>query len=129
MSSRVESRMIRTAALCALFSLLPLAATAGPSPSANAPTLALDPRGEGDPAAVTCRVPQHLPGSRLRGPLVCQTNRVWAALAAHRSIILPDGRTLVATGLGSEACGAERVAGVTPLIRMGNARTVYRCDY
>jgi len=121
--------MIRTAALCALFSLLPLAATAGAGSSGSGAALALDPRGEGDPAAVTCRVPQHLPGSRLRGPLVCQTNRVWAALHAYRNVILPDGRTLVATGLGSEACGAERVAGVTPLIRIGNARTVYRCDY
>ncbi len=121
--------MIRTIAFCALFSLAPLAAVAGPGPSANGVALALDPRGAGDPAAVTCRVPQHLPGSRLRGPLVCQTNRVWAALAAHRNIILPDGRTVVATGPGSEACGAERVAGVTPLIRIGNARTVFRCDY
>lgn len=121
--------MIRTVTLCALFSLLPLAAVAGANPSSSGAALALDPRGEGEPAAITCRVPQHLPGSRLRGPLVCQTNQVWAALAAHGNIILPDGRTVVATGLGSEACGAERVAGVTPLIRIGNARTVYRCDY
>ena len=122
--------MIRTFAFSgALFVLLASAAGAGPLPDTSGAARSLDPKGEGDPAAITCRVPQHLPGSRLRGPEVCQSNRVWAALNTYRSIILPDGRTLVATGPGSEACGAERVAGVTPLIRIGDARTFYRCNY
>jgi hypothetical protein len=120
--------MIRTLALSTLIVLLPLTAGAQTAPQ-SAVALALDPRGDGAPAAVTCRIPQPLPGSRLRGPLVCQTNRVWAALAAHNSVILPDGKTLVATGLTSEACGAERVTGVTPLIRLGNTRTFYRCNF
>ena len=70
--------------------------------------LALDPRGEGDPDAVTCRAPQVLPGSRLPGPEVCQTNRVWAALYADKRQLAPDGRTLIATnerfGLDAKAC-------------------------
>jgi beta-lactamase regulating signal transducer with metallopeptidase domain len=57
--------------------------------------LALDPMGEGDPDAVTCRVPQRLPGSRLPGPQVCGTNRVWAALRAQREDISPDGTMIV----------------------------------
>jgi hypothetical protein len=36
------------------------------------------PNGEGDPFAITCRPPQTLPGSRLKGPEVCKTNQVWA---------------------------------------------------
>ena len=117
--------MIRALALSGLTALLPLAAMAQPRDAA----WMLEPRGQGDPDAVTCRVPQPLPGQRLRGPEVCQTNRVWAALAANRFFILPDGSALAATGLTSEACGSERIAGIAPLIRMGNARTIYRCNY
>lgn len=58
---------------------------------------ALDPRGNGDPDAVTCRVPQLLPGSRLPGPEVCETNRLWAALYAEGRSLGPDGLTLTAT--------------------------------
>lgn len=64
-------------------------------PAAKQAVLALNPMGEGDPDAVTCRVPQRLPGSRLPGPQVCQTNRVWAALRAKREDISPDGRMIV----------------------------------
>ena len=58
--------------------------------------LALDPRGEGDPDAVTCRPPQVLPGSRLPGPEVCKTNRIWAALRAQGQQIGADGLSLIA---------------------------------
>jgi len=57
--------------------------------------LALNPVGDGDPDAVTCRVPQALPGSRLPGPQVCQTNRAWALLRAHHQDISPDGTMIV----------------------------------
>ena len=57
---------------------------------------ALDPRGNGDPDAVTCRVPQLLPGSRLPGPEVCETNRFWATLYAEGGRLGPDGLTLTA---------------------------------
>jgi Flp pilus assembly secretin CpaC len=124
--------MIPAFALSALFALSPLAANAQGVPQSElkgTPALAMDPRGEGVPDAVTCRVPQALPGLRVRGPLVCQTNRVWKALAAHNNVILPDGKTLVATGLQSDACNSERIAGITPLIRQGNTRTFYRCKF
>ena len=58
---------------------------------------ALDPRGNGDPDAMTCRIPQLLPGSRLPGPEVCQTNRFWAALYAEGRRLGPDGQTLIAS--------------------------------
>jgi beta-lactamase regulating signal transducer with metallopeptidase domain len=59
--------------------------------------LAITPTGQGDPDAVTCRVPQLLPGSRLPGPEVCKTNRSWAQLRAEGQDISPDGTTLIAT--------------------------------
>jgi hypothetical protein len=64
-------------------------------PEVHQTVLALNPAGDGDPDAITCRVPQLLPGSRLAGPQVCRTNRVWAALRAHRKDIAPDGKMIV----------------------------------
>ena len=65
---------------------------ASPTPQLQQAALALDPRGDGDPEAVTCRVPQSLPGTRLPGPTVCKINRLWAELRANRAVISPDGR-------------------------------------
>jgi len=74
-----------------------------PAPSAemirrmkDAP-LVIYPTGEGDPDAITCRVPQILPGSRLPGPQICQANRTWAALRAERREISPDGESVIIT--------------------------------
>jgi hypothetical protein len=64
-------------------------------PEVQQTVLALNPTGDGDPDAITCRIPQLLPGSRLAGPQVCRTNRVWAALRAHRKDIAPDGKMIV----------------------------------
>ena len=71
-----------------------------PAPPPAPPTvkqvvLAISPSGDGDPEAVTCRVPQQLPGSRLPGPQVCKTNRIWAELRANREEISPDGKMIV----------------------------------
>jgi len=60
-------------------------------------TLALTPIGDGDPGAITCRVPQVLPGSRLPGPTVCKFNRVWAQLRAGGMEISADGTYLLTT--------------------------------
>jgi hypothetical protein len=76
----------------------------------SVPRLALAPDGRGDPDAVTCRVPQQLPGSRLAGPQVCKTNRVWAALKSEKAVISPDGRSLLATNRpvrGSASCTVD----------------------
>ncbi|MBA2588755.1 MAG: M56 family metallopeptidase [Alphaproteobacteria bacterium] len=59
--------------------------------------LALYPSGAGEPDAITCRVPQLLPGSRLPGPEVCKINRVWAQLRAEGKDISPDGSAVIAT--------------------------------
>jgi beta-lactamase regulating signal transducer with metallopeptidase domain len=64
-------------------------------PAAKEAALALNPTGTGDPDSITCRVPQLLPGSRLAGPSVCKTNRVWAELHARRQDISPDGKMIV----------------------------------
>jgi hypothetical protein len=107
----------------------PVAQSANTPSPASLAVKAINPRGEGEPNAITCRVPQQLPGSRLRGPEVCQANRVWAALYANQQVMLPDGKTVVATGWQSEACGAARVAGVAAIAGMnGPARTLVRCS-
>jgi hypothetical protein len=72
---------------------------AAPAPADSASSdirqaaLAIAPTGQGNPEAVTCRVPQALPGSRLPGPQVCKTNQVWAALRARGEEISADGHT------------------------------------
>jgi hypothetical protein len=64
-------------------------------PAAKEAALALNPTGAGDPDAITCRVPQQLPRSRLAGPAVCKTNRIWAELHARRQDISADGKMIV----------------------------------
>ena len=68
--------------------------------------LALYPSGAGEPEAITCRVPQQLPGSRLPGPEVCKINRVWAQLRAEGKDISPDGITVIATLSGGRGVQA-----------------------
>ena len=85
-------------------------------PAAAAPVVqevayALDPVGAGDPDALTCRVPQPLPGSRLPGPQVCKTNRQWAQLRAGHQDIAPDGKTIISLG------GAKRDAALCNNVR------------
>jgi beta-lactamase regulating signal transducer with metallopeptidase domain len=80
---------------------------------------ALYPQGNGDPDAVTCRVPQALPGSRLPGPRICQTNRQWASLRARHEDIAPDGESIILRD-GSEMhagyavldCARIRISGI-----------------
>jgi beta-lactamase regulating signal transducer with metallopeptidase domain len=77
--------------------------------------VALDPRGDGDPDAVTCRAPQPLPGSRLPGPQVCKTNRVWAQLRAEGQDVSADGTGLATNLLRNRApvsaCGSSALLG------------------
>jgi hypothetical protein len=76
----------------------PLPAKAqGPASAALDAPLALVPSGAGAPGAVTCRVPQYLPGSRLKGPKVCKTNHLWALLRTTRMQISPDGTRIIPT--------------------------------
>ena len=77
--------------------VMPVPAAGGTVKALKEAMLALTPTGEGDPDAVTCRVPQLLPGSRLPGPEVCKTNSVWAKLRAEGQDISPDGTRVIAT--------------------------------
>jgi hypothetical protein len=49
------------------------------------------PDGSGDPMAITCRKPQTLPGSRMRGPEVCKLNAVWARYKRDGMDVAADG--------------------------------------
>jgi hypothetical protein len=86
--------------------------------------MALDPRGEGDPDAITCRVPQTLPASRFAGPEVCQANRVWAALYKEGRRLAPDGHSLIATNVryGQEgaACPPSLILSLPSGLAMSN---------
>jgi hypothetical protein len=69
------------------------AASGGPSQAVAvhpSETMAM-PSGEGDAFAITCRPPQNLPGSRLKGPEVCKTNQVWAQYRADGMEPAADG--------------------------------------
>ena len=83
-----------------------------------AKTYSSHPDGKGDPAAITCRHPQALPGMRLLGPEVCRPNADWAQFAKSGMDVSPDGTTLVPSekyrSLNPAACGpAAGSAGAT----------------
>jgi beta-lactamase regulating signal transducer with metallopeptidase domain len=80
--------------------------------------VALYPLGDGDPDGMTCRSPEVLPGSRLPGPKVCQTNRQWASLRARHEDITPDGQGIIRpdgteqqSGFAAINCVVGRVTG------------------
>jgi hypothetical protein len=80
--------------------------------------VALYPQGNGDPDGITCRPPEALPGSRLPGPKVCQTNRQWASLRARHEDITPDGQGIIMpdgseqhSGFATLNCALGRVTG------------------
>lgn len=54
-------------------------------------TYAAFPTGEGDPDAITCRPPQPIPDTRLRGPEVCKKNSTWAQYRRDGMDVAPDG--------------------------------------
>ncbi|MEO8301155.1 MAG: M56 family metallopeptidase, partial [Rhizomicrobium sp.] len=85
-----------------------VAAIAAPVPVLKE-AVVLEPRGDGDPDAVTCRAPQALPGSRLPGPQVCKTNGVWAQLRTEGKDVNADG-TVVPRSRSAMAGGCTRSA-------------------
>ena len=96
-------RMLSMIAFLALSGAQSLSAAEPPK------TYARFPDGKGDPAAITCRHPQALPGKRLLGPEVCRTNADWAQFAKDGVIVSPDGTTLLPSekqrSLNPAACG------------------------
>jgi hypothetical protein len=77
---------MRHRTLIALFLLLPAAAGAQESKSYT-----VFPTGQGDPEAITCRLPQPIRDWRLRGPEVCKKNAVWAQYRRDGMDVAPDG--------------------------------------
>jgi len=74
------------------------------------------PAGDSDPDAIKCRAPQPLPDSRLLGPEVCRTNRVWAQLRAKGQDISADGSTTVlivgrSRRMTADVCGSSTLLG------------------
>lgn len=69
------------------------AASAPPDAQAapSGKSYASNPMGEGNPYLITCRPPQYLPGSRLKGPEVCKTNAVWAQYRKDGMDVAADG--------------------------------------
>jgi beta-lactamase regulating signal transducer with metallopeptidase domain len=89
-------------------------APAVPAPAAKEAVTVLDPRGEGDPDSMTCRAPQALPESRLPGPKVCKTNRLWAQLRADGQVIAPDGTIRTLSRNGMTGCSRAALLGALP---------------
>ena len=92
----------------AAFVLLAVPALADPAAApvdTTAKSYAKDPSGEGDANAITCRPPQTLPGSRLRGPEACRTNAQWAQ---YRK----DGMDLAADGVHFQP--SEKMRSINP---------------
>ena len=89
----------------------------------GAKSYAREPDGKGDPAAITCRYPQALQGSRLMGPEVCRPNADWAQFAKQGMVVSPDGLALLpsekARSLNPAACGPT--AGSAPTTSAMNA--------
>jgi hypothetical protein len=50
-----------------------------------------EPDGRGEADHITCRAPQAVTGSRLRGPRICLTNREWAQMNQKGQILASDG--------------------------------------
>jgi len=53
------------------------------------------PTGAGNPGAISCRIPQQLPGSRMMGPEICKRNRDWAKLFKEGRSVSADGKQIV----------------------------------
>ena len=64
-------------------------------PGERLPRSADMPNGAGDPGAISCRIPQQLPGSRLMGPEICKRNGEWAKLFKDGRSISADGKQIV----------------------------------
>lgn len=69
------------------------------------------PNGEGDPDAISCRLPQQRVDSRLPGPEICKRNRDWASLRKAGYDISSDGRSTVPLRQGGTNCTKSTAGG------------------
>jgi beta-lactamase regulating signal transducer with metallopeptidase domain len=68
------------------------------APLAIIPVPELDTEQRSDvPEKTVCRPPQQLARSRFIGPEVCLTQQMWDRIAEQNLVLMPDGRTLVAS--------------------------------
>jgi hypothetical protein len=108
-------------------SMFVLAVMGGSALAQPAKTYARNPTGEGDPAAVTCRLPMELSGTRKLGPEVCKSNAEWAQYAKDGMMVSPDGRYDLPAKKGVSCQVSAGTGGGT-----SNAQTVtstIKCDY
>jgi hypothetical protein len=86
-----------------------------------------NPKGDGDPDAVTCRTPVEIMESTSRlkrqAPLVCRTNRFWADVRKHHTVVDAYGVSGGDVSFGSlilfGASRSERFSKLTPYISGG----------
>ena len=90
--TRLEGSAMRNAFVGALLTCFAFSISALAEPAVR--TVA-NPKGNGDPDAITCRTPRDIAGPSLHihhyGPAVCATNKVWADLVKNRKEVDANG--------------------------------------
>ena len=66
-----------------------------------------EPDGRGEADHVTCRAPQAMTGSRLRGPRICLTNQEWALMHQKGQTFTPDGSIEEASAASRKCTGGN----------------------
>jgi len=66
-----------------------------------------EPDGRGEADHVTCRAPQAMTGSRLRGPRICLTNQEWARMHQKGQTFTPDGSIEEASAASRKCTGGN----------------------
>src|ERR1700744_712254 len=92
-----------------LFLLVPVGGAWAQDPSPR--TYAVFPTGEGDPDGITCRPPQPLAGSHLRGPEVCKRNAAWAQYRRDGMDVAADGAHDVPLSRNGISCSVTPTTG------------------
>ena len=66
-----------------------------------------EPDGRGEADHITCRAPQAVTGSRVRGPRICLTNQEWAQLYRKGQTFAPDGSVVEASAASKRCTGGN----------------------
>jgi hypothetical protein len=75
---------------------------------------AQQPKGDGDPLAITCTKPQNITGWRLKARPICKTNAEWAQLDKDGMAVAADGRLVPAEknrNINPQACLSSPAGG------------------
>jgi len=68
-----------------------------------------EPDGRGEADHITCRAPQAVTGSRVRGPRICLTNQEWAQMHEEGRAFAPDG-SVVEVSAASKRCTGGNIS-------------------